>query len=642
LVIRNVQIVNVFTGEILPGEIAVIDGYIAGVMYDAQTINNNAENNGSDFAQTRPAFAKTLTGQDKAAEDTLLAAIEWDEADSCDFSPMPAQTSALVNPEEAAAHIADSPVQAASAVAGGYYMGMVEVDGQGSYALPGLIDAHMHLESTMVRPSQFATSALPRGTTGVVADPHEVANVCGVAGIDFILADSSDIPLDVYLMVPSCVPATDFETSGARLDANQINEIMSNPRVRGLGEVMAYPAVIAADYALLEKLGTVDSQRGQVADGHSPWVEGKDLCAYVAAGIASDHECSSPSELISRARLGMYVQIREGSACRNLEALLPAVNSANSRRMLFCTDDKHPEDIYATGHIDNCIRMAIDGGLNPITAIQMATINVAECYGLNSAGALAPGYQADILLVDDLQNFSPRAVYKLGKLVAKNGEALFNAKNFIDVNVCNTVRTGELEQTCLELPLKKNKARVIGLRAHSVETDNLIEDVNVIDGKFTYDPNLDILKLAVIERHKASGNIGLGLVKGFGLSKGAIASTIGHDSHNIIVIGCNDEDMLLAAQQLVRVQGGITIACAGEVLDTLPLPIAGLMSDDSVAEVREVVERMREQAYKLGVNREIEPFMTLSFLALPVIPALKLTDRGLFDVSAFSHVKIEP
>jgi adenine deaminase len=447
--------------------------------------------------------------------------------------------------------------------------------------------------------------------------------------------------MDVFVMVPSCVPATSFETSGASLDANAIKPLMDKVRIRGLGEMMAYPGVIAGDDAVLEKIVTVHEEIGQIVDGHSPKVAGKDLSAYVAAGIRTDHECSTVEEMVDRLRLGMYVQIREGSACRNLDDLLPGVTQSNARRLLFCTDDKHPEDIARNGHLDNIIRKSVRAGLDPITALKIASLNVAECYHLPHIGAIAPGYQADILLVDDLNDFVVREVYKSGELVAKDGKALFEANDFVDERVYDSVHIHPLTVEDLVIRLDSTKVHVIGLKPHSVETENLIEDVRVEKGRFVLDPAIDILKVAVIERHHASGSVGLGLLKGYGLSGGAVASTVAHDSHNIIVIGDNDEDMVCAAEELQRVKGGICIVVDGAPVATLPLPIAGLMSDRPLDEVEVAVNEMTVMAHSLGINADVEPFMTLAFMALPVIPALKLTDQGLFDVESFSFIDLE-
>ncbi|MCL1880140.1 MAG: adenine deaminase [Actinomycetia bacterium] len=537
---------------------------------------------------------------------------------------------------------ADIAIQDGVIAAVGSYQGDCEVDVSGRYVSPGLIDGHMHLESTMVRPSQFARSAVPHGTLGVIADPHEIANVCGVAGIEFILADSADLPMDVWIMIPSCVPATDFETSGARLDAIDIQPLMAKERVRGLGEMMAYPGVIAGDGAILDKITSIDYGRRQVVDGHSPWVSGLDLAAYAAAGIRTDHECSTVDEMMERLRLGMYVQIREGSACRNLRALIGGVSEAWSRRLLFCTDDKHPEDIAENGHIDNNIRMAVAAGLNPVLAVRMASLNVAECYGLEGVGAIAPGYQANLLVLDDLEGFKVHQAYKNGILVAEDGVADFAAKDFEDPKVLDSVHIRELAAADLAIHLSGNQAWCIGLRPRSVETDKLRQTVTVENGCYANNPDDDLLKMAVIERHRGGGNIGLGLIKGFGLKSGAIASTIAHDSHNLIAVGDNDQDMLTAIEVVRRMSGGIAVVAGGQLTGALALPIAGLMSKQSITDVEQELRAMKEDAYARGVSRDIEPFMTLGFMALPVIPALKLTDRGLFDVLAFSHINIDP
>ncbi|MDR1043074.1 MAG: adenine deaminase [Clostridiales Family XIII bacterium] len=531
---------------------------------------------------------------------------------------------------------------AGGVVAGvGSYEGREEIDAAGRYLSPGLIDGHMHLESTMVRPSQFATAAVPHGTTAVIADPHEVANVCGTDGIDFILRDTEGIPMDVFIMIPSCVPATEYETSGSRLAASDIAPYMDNPRVRGLGEMMAYPQVIAAEDGVLDKIDVPRREIGQLVDGHSPLVMGRDLNAYIAAGVGTDHECGTVDEMRARLSLGMYVQLREGAATRDLDTLIPGVTPGNAARCLFCTDDKHPEDIRARGHIDHNVRKAVRLGLDPLIASQLASINAASCYGLAGMGAIAPRYQADFILFEDIREMRVQEVYKRGKLVAKDGRALFAANDFADAKVTGTMHMKPVKPEDFRIPLAGTRAHVIGLKTYSVVTEDLVMDVPVSGGCFQHDASRDILKLAVVERHFASGNIGLGLISGFGLKGGAIASTITHDSHNLIVVGDNDPDMAAAANELARVGGGVTIASGGRALSTLPLPIAGLMSDHSVNEVAEVVGQMKARAKGLGVPDDVEPFMTLAFMALPVIPYLKLTDRGLFDVSRFAFTPID-
>ncbi|WP_069650889.1 adenine deaminase [Caloranaerobacter ferrireducens] len=532
----------------------------------------------------------------------------------------------------------DIAIDSGKIVGIGQYKGEKEIDLNWKYVAPGLIDGHVHIESSMVTPNEFARVIVPRGTTTIIADPHEIANVCGLEGLKFMMNSGMELPLNIFFMLPSCVPATSFENSGAILDADKLRELICDERILGLGELMDYPSVILGDEDTLEKVKIV---KGKLIDGHGPNISGKDLNAYVIAGVRTEHECSTIEEMINRLRLGMYILIREGSAARNLETLIRGVTKENLRRCLFCTDDKHPEDILTLGHIDNNVRLSIKMGLDPISAIKMATINAAECYKLKEIGAIAPGYVADIIVIDDLEKFNVVQVFKNGVLVAKNNVPLFKVKAVDVSKVTDTVRTKEVRKEDLKIELKGDIANVIRLLPHSLVTEKVIRKVETEKGYFKHHKNLDILKIAVIERHKATGNIGLGLVENFKLTNGAIASTIAHDSHNLIVIGDNDEDMLLAIKEVVRVGGGITICSKGEVLKTLPLPIAGIMSNKSMEEVNVTLKEMLDLAYnKLGVNNDIDPFMTLSFLALPVIPEIKVTDMGLFDVSKFQFIKI--
>ena len=523
----------------------------------------------------------------------------------------------------------------------GSYSGEKEIDLDGKYVTPGFIDGHVHMESSMVSPTQFARAIVPRGTTTIVTDPHEIANVRGLDGIRYMIQASEALPLDVYFMIPSCVPATPFENSGAVLKAKELSELIDHKRVLGLGELMNYPGVIGKDPNVIDKVELAHNY-GKIIDGHAPEILGKELTAYVSAGVLTEHECSTPEEMIERIRLGMYILIRQGSAARNLEALIKGVTPENMRRCLFCTDDKHPEDILSDGHIDNNVRLAIKLGLDPISAIKMATINAAECYGLKSKGAIAPGYDADLLVLDSLEDLNVLKVFKDGKLVGQDKQALFDVEEMDISRVMDTVNTDVVEAKSLNIKLKSEKVKVMKLLPHSLVTEAVARAVRVCEGNFEYDNDADILKLAVIERHKKTGNIGLGLVEGFKLKAGAIALTIAHDSHNIIVIGDNDLDMAIAINELARVGGGITIASKGQVIDTLELPIAGLMSDKPMEVVNEKLKSMLKFAYEeLGVSREIDPFMTLSFLALPVIPELKLTDMGLFDVTRFEFTSLE-
>jgi adenine deaminase len=521
----------------------------------------------------------------------------------------------------------------------GTYEGAQEMDLQGQYLAPGLIDAHMHLESAMVAPAEFARAVVPRGTTTMVADPHEIANVAGIQGIEYILEATENIPLQVYIMLPSCVPTTTFENTGAVLTASDLAPLYQHKRVLGLAELMDYPGVVEAEEFILDKIvGAGD----RLIDGHGPNIKDKELMAYAASGIQTEHECSTVEEMVDRMRLGMYILIREGSAARNLKELVQAVTRENVRRCLFCTDDKHPEDLLTRGHMDNNLRIAVEEGMDPIAAIGMATLNAAECYGLNHLGAVAPGYQADMVVFDNLKDFKASMVFRRGEVVAVEGKPLFESAPQGSSMVTNSVNIPVVTENDLCLNLKTDIVHVIEVLPHTLVTRKTVRKVNFENGCFKYHKSLDIVKLAVIERHHATGNIGLGLVEGFGLKNGAIATTIGHDSHNLIVIGDNDRDMLAAIREIQHVGGGITLCSEGNVLATLPLPIAGLMSDKPLETVRQSLEKMIHLAWeKLSISREIDPFMMLSFLSLPVIPEIKLTDMGLFDVHQFKFIDIQ-
>ncbi|ABW17941.1 adenine deaminase [Alkaliphilus oremlandii] len=533
----------------------------------------------------------------------------------------------------------DIAIEEGTIVGIGKYEGLEEIDLKGKYVSPGFIDGHVHIESSMATPSEFAKAIIPRGTTTIIADPHEIANVCGMSGIEYILESSKNIPLNVYVMLPSCVPATTFENSGAILKAEDLKQLIDHESVLGLGELMDYPNVIQGEDGILDKLVMAE---GKVIDGHGPVIKDKELNAYVVSGIRTEHECSTAEEMLDRLRLGMYILIREGSAARNLKELIKAVNQDNVGRCLLCADDKHPEDILLNGHIDHNIRLAVEAGISPVNAIRMATLNAAQCYGLKNLGAIAPGYDADIVILEDLQKFKVDAVFKKGNLVAKEHKALFTLTPEDHSKVMDTVNIKSVAEADLKIKLKSNQVHVIRLLPHSLVTKKVVREVEIEDGFFKYSDHTDILKLAVVERHKATGNIGLGFVENFKLKGGAIASTIGHDSHNLIVIGDNDGDIIAAIEEVVKVGGGITIAADGQILKTLELPIAGLMSKEPIEKINGDLGEMLEIAYeKLGVNREIEPFMTLAFLALPVIPDVKLTDMGLFDVQSFQFIDLE-
>jgi len=521
----------------------------------------------------------------------------------------------------------------------GHYKGHEEIDMNGRYIAPGLIDSHEHLESAMVTPAQMSRVVVPRGTTTIIADPHEIANVCGIKGIEFMMDSVKESPLNVFFMLPSCVPATPFETSGAKLLAEDLEELMGRKNVLGLGEMMDFPGVIEGRDDIIDKMMLAQYK---IIDGHGPIIEGNDLNAYIINGIKTDHECNSLADMKARLDRGMYIAIREGSAARNLKALIQGVTLSNSRRCTLCTDDKNPEDILREGHIDFSIRKAIKLGVDPITAIQMATINTAECYYLRDIGAIAPGYDADLIVIDDLKAFNVKEVYKKGVMVAKDGKALFDVKETKTDDVVETVNIKPVALEDLRIHLDSDIVNVISVLPFSLVTERNIRKVHINkDGFFEKHKHIDIVKLAVIERHNATGNIGLGLVENFKIKNGAIASTIGHDSHNLIVIGDNDEDMLKAINAVEALEGGIAVVQNGHV-EALQLRIAGLMSDQPMefvaSRLKELLIIARES---LGVNDKIDPFMTLSFLALPVIPDIKLTDKGLFDVLKFDFMDIE-
>lgn len=523
----------------------------------------------------------------------------------------------------------------------GSYEGDLEIDVKGMYLLPGLIDSHVHIESSLAPPDGFARAVIPHGTTTVIADPHEIANVKGSAGIQFMIRSAKKVPMNIFFMIPSCVPATSFEHSGAVLDAAAIDLLMDDENVLGLGELMDYPSVISASDNIMDKILTASS-RNKLIDGHGPMLEGKALNAYAAAGVSTDHESSTVDEMRERLRAGMYILMREGSAAHDLKALLGGVTEGNSRRCMFCTDDRQPEDILKTGHIDNHLRIAVEMGIDPITAVQMATINAAQCYRLKDIGAVATGYEANFVIVDNLKDFTVKDVYSKGRLVAKDGKAVFDAEKEDIKYVSGKLNVKPFGVEKFKLKLESDIARIMRLKAHSLLTEKVQRKIfRDTDGYYIQHGELDILKLAVIERHHATGNIGLGLVENYKLQNGAIATTIAHDSHNIIVIGDNDEDMYSCVNELIKIGGGITMFSKGKHLGTLSLPIAGLMSDKPLPEINERLKEMNKTAYKvLGVNKNLDPFMTLAFLALPVIPELKLTDVGLFDVTEFRFTDI--
>ena len=539
LVLKNAEIVNVFTGEILAGDVAIEDGIIVGT---------------------------------------------------------------------------------------GSYEGKTERDMTGKYICPGFIDSHLHLESTLVTPGELVTVASRHGTTTFIVDPHESANVSGLAGIDYIVNQTEDVSANVFVMMPSCVPATSIDDNGCTLTAEDMAPYLKNKRILGLGEVMDYISVVNGEAGMHQKLTLFENR---VRDGHAPFLAERDLQAYVMAGIKTDHECSEFEYAMRERRNGMTILIREGSAARNVDAIVSGLveNHMTGEGFCFCTDDKHIEDIEREGHIDHNVRRAIELGMNPVDAIKMATIHSAQCYGFDNLGAIAPGYQADLIILNDLEKVSIDVVYYKGKVVQKDGK--------IEIRSCpeelkNTVHVGGFSEADLKLESPDGFFTVIEMQDGQITTKKQIK--KLAEGKCSFVSDEQLQKIAVIERHKATGKTGVGIVSGFGIRGGAIASSVSHDSHNIIVIGDNDKDMWLAVQELIRVQGGYTIVSDHRVFDTLELPVMGLMSDAGYQYSNRKLKTMIDKAHEMGVGRGVDPFITLSFMALPVIPEIRITPRGIYDV----------
>ena len=507
------------------------------------------------------------------------------------------------------------------------------IDLGGAYLAPGFIDAHVHIESAMVPPGEFARAVVPRGTTTVVIDPHEIANVLGLDGIRFMFDCAKHGPLSMYVMVSSCVPATNLETSGAVLHAEDLVPFKADPWVLGLAEVMNYRSVVAGDADVLRKLQMFG---GSIVDGHAPQLGGKALQAYVAAGIQSDHECTTAEEAREKLRLGMTIFIREGTVARNLAALVPLVTPVTQQRFCFCTDDRQLADLLDQGHIDHLVRLAIALGVDPITAIRLATINAASYFRLHDRGAIAPGRRADMVVFDDLRAPAPRMVFRDGQLVARDGQMLVEPRPTPARGLRGTMNIA-WDKVDLRIPARGRRARVIGVIPGDLNTTELHETITADLGLAVADPARDILKLAVIERHMASGATGLGFVKGLGLRRGALASSVAHDHHNLVVAGADDVSMMTAARRVAQLNGGMVAGEGERVLAEVPLPLAGLMSPAPVEVVREQVDAILRAAGAFG-SRLHDPFMTMSFLALEVIPALKLTDRGLVDAARQEYV----
>ena len=513
----------------------------------------------------------------------------------------------------------------------GEYHGKVEVDVSGKLVLPGFIDAHIHLESSLVSPTEFAKAVLPHGTTTVITDPHEIANVMGTDGIEYMLQATEDLPVDVRFMLPSCVPATPLDESGANLDYRAIDSFYDHPRVQGLAEMMNYVGVVNGDGQVVEKIVASQAHHKKI-DGHAPGLSGKDLNAYIAAGVYSDHECSDMEDAMNKLRLGQYIMIREGTAARNLEALMPLLTSQYVDRCMFCTDDKHPNDLLEKGHIDYIVKRAIALGADPITAVKVACHNAARYFLLNNRGGISPGYLADFVIIDNFQDFNIEQVYKKGVLMVDHGEIQdFPSPEIEPYLVERAHKTFHVAALTAEDFAEKRPRGIIGM---------VDGEITTVDAGYSdrIDVEYDVLKIAVVERHKNTHHIGIGYIQGYGLKSGAVATSISHDSHNIIVVGTNETDMAAAVNRVVELNGGIVVWDGGQSVAEVPLAIAGIMSDEPLVTVNEKLETAKDAAHKLGVNPGIDPFMTLSFMALPVIPSLRITTRGVFDVTTQSYV----
>ncbi len=529
-----------------------------------------------------------------------------------------------------------------AAIGSDYPAGEQVIDLDGGYIIPGLIDAHIHLESTLLLPAQFAAVVLPHGTTAVIADPHEIANVLGIAGVDFMLEAAEKLPLDLYFMAPSCVPSTEMETAGGEITPEQVERLLDHPRVLGLAEMMNFPGVIHGDSAVAAKIAAA-LRRGKPVDGHLPAMGGRDLQAYLAAGISTDHEAVTAAEALEKVRCGMRVIIREGSAARNLSALLPAVKAAGSRWFMFGSDDREAGELLFAGHIDEILRRAVAQGCDPFDAVEMAALNPALHYGLVRRGAVAPGYRADLAVVDDLESFRVRLVIKDGEVAVREGALAVEIPVHPPAEgLLRTIRLArELRADDFTLKAGPGAFPVIGLVPEQIITEKLLlEPSRDENGLIRADPQRDIIKVAVVERHRRSGRVALGLLRGLGLRRGAIASSVAHDSHNIIVAGVSEAAMAAAVNALARAGGGFAVVdqpSAPAVL--LPLPVAGLISPEPAAAVAAALEKVTAAAHALGAV-PAQPFLSLSFLALPVIPHLKITDRGLFDVDSFTFIEL--
>jgi adenine deaminase len=523
----------------------------------------------------------------------------------------------------------------------GSYKGKRVIDAEGKYLVPGLIDGHVHIESSMLTPQEFAKVLLLHGVTTVITDPHEIANVAGADGIKYMLDKSESLPLDIRVMLPSCVPAVPEDSNGATLYAKDLEPFYTHERVLGLAEVMDFPSIYEANLNMIDKL-VLTKKHNRLIDGHAAGIEREKLNVYSAVDIRNDHEATTLQEAKDRLDLGMYLMIREGTVAKDLNALLPAITMRNSRRCLFVTDDKLVDDLVEEGSVDHSVRLAIEKGLDPIIAIQMVTINAAECFQLDSIGAISPGYQADFLLVDDIEKFTVHSVFKNGQCIVEAGKIIedkFIKQDYLDPNL-PTINCAKLSMDDLKLSLTSDLCHIIEIIPNSIVTNEVIEKVTVENGYFETSLEEDQLKLVVVERHHQTGNVGKAIVKGFGFKKGAVATTISHDSHNIVAVGTNDEDLFLAINELKEINGGIVVVSEGVVVATLPLPIAGLISDQDYLTLYEQLKTLNQKVEMLEGYNTFNPFLTLSFLSLTVIPTLKLTDKGLFDFHSFSYKNV--
>ena len=516
------------------------------------------------------------------------------------------------------------------------------IDVGSRYILPAYIDGHIHIESSLLIPSQFAVTVIPRGTCCVIADPHEIANVCGVEGIEFMIEDSNRTPLKVYFMIPSCVPATRLETSGAEIGLEEIEHLKRNKRILGLGEVMNFPGVIMGDKSVLAKIRACE---GMIIDGHAPGVRGRDLCAYIAAGIMSDHESITADEAMEKLSLGMWIMIREGSTAKNLAELSKIVSKGCPERVMLVTDDQHADDLLAEGHMDRVLRRAVEEGIDPIDAVRMVTVKPADYFGLRRLGAVAPGKSADIAIVNNLKEFKAEIVLIDGRIVAKDGEYLAGVKrSIIKESVRGTVHTSEITPEDLKISSPRIMDGWVEVWTVQVIPDQIVTEkvkckLPVRNGNVLPNAKNDTAKICVVERHHVTGRIGKGFVRGFGLKRGALASTVAHDSHNIVAVGMSDDELCRAINRVREIGGGLVAAEGERIICELPLPIAGLMSDRNAEFVAERTEDLNEAAHSLGCNLK-SPFMALSFMALPVIPKLKITDLGLVDVEKMKLISI--